>query len=192
MSRDMIFCSNHCQNCWRMCRHTFAETCISCTTGLQHTLACTNENIWTLFSPAWWSSFLACSLTRPKSPLPFRLETSQMSPLRDSSRARRWSTAQDAGSMWKLTTDTRYFRANATVNGASLLVAHWRRWSSIWTAAVVVAVLMLKCPIIILCQCNLYTIPMSSIKYVRVLQSGFETSFLPLKKALPAVPCYLR
>jgi hypothetical protein len=88
--------------------------------------------------------------------------------------------------------DTRYFRASATVNGASLRVVQWSRLLSLWTAAVVVAVLKLKCLIIILCQCYLYTITMSSINYVRVLQSRFETSFLPLKKALSAVPCYLR
>jgi hypothetical protein len=140
--------------------------------------------------PARWSFFLSCLLTRPKSPWLFRLGTSQMSRLRDSSRARRWSTAQDAGSMWQRTTDTLYFRASGTVNGASLRVVQWSRWSSLWTAAVVVAVLMLKCLIIILCQCYLYTIAMSSINYVRVLQSRFETSFLPLKKALSTVPRY--
>jgi hypothetical protein len=49
---------------------------------------------------------------------------------------------------------------------------------------------MLKCLIIILCQCYLYTITMSSINYVSILQSRSETSFLPLKKALSAIPCY--
>jgi hypothetical protein len=88
---------------------------------------------------------------------------------------------------------TRYFRVSATVRGESLRVVQWSRWSSLWTAAVVVAVLMLKCLIIIiLCQCYLCTIKISSINYERDLQSRFETSFLPSKKALSTVPCYLR
>jgi hypothetical protein len=52
---------------------------------------------------------------------------------------------------------------------------------------------MLKCLIIIPCQCYLYTITVSSINYVRVLQSRFETSFLPLKKRyLPSHVIYDR
>jgi hypothetical protein len=89
-------------------------------------------------------------------------------------------------------TDTWWFRATATVNGASLRIVQWRRWSSLWTAAVVAAVLMLKCQIVImLCQCYLCAIKMSSINYIRGLQSHFETSLLPLKKAFSTVPCYL-
>jgi hypothetical protein len=47
--------------------------------------------------------------------------------------------------------------------------------------------LLLKCLFIIrLCQCCLCTSKMSSITWI-----CFETSFLPMKKAMPAVSCYL-
>jgi hypothetical protein len=58
---------------------------------------------------------------------------------------------------------------------------------------VVVALLMLTCLIlVILCQCYLCAIKVSPANYVWPLQSRFETSFLPLKKALQAIQYYLR
>jgi hypothetical protein len=41
--RDFLWISQ-CQNCWRMCRYTFVEGCVSCTTGLKLISACMHEN----------------------------------------------------------------------------------------------------------------------------------------------------
>jgi hypothetical protein len=165
---------------------SFAEGCTSCTTGLQLISACTHEKTWTMFylrgGPFFWPA-----RSPDLNPLDFFVWGHLRCLVYETPvGARRWS-AQDPGSMWQLMAETWYFRTSATVNGASLRVVQWSRWSSLWTAAIVVAVFMLKCLIIMLCQCYLRTIKISSINYVRYLQSHSETSLLPLKKYPPLI-----